>query len=122
VLRSVGWLGADAFPTGSTDEAVYRRLVALLVDPFQPTAAAGFHGCSVCQFEPASRGSNNLFVPGTSIIYVCTELIVHYVNAHRYAPPTEFCTAVVTCPDTRSMEYKQKLLAAGGRILLNWAG
>jgi hypothetical protein len=122
VLRSVGWIGEQGFPSGRIDVSVYRRLVDLFADAFQPVIAAGMHACSVCQFEPEASGGRNLFVPTTDVVYVCPELVLHYINAHHYAPPREFCAAVMTCPHTRSMDYKKRLLAAGGKVLLDWAG
>jgi len=117
---AVGWLGREhTFSTGTTREEVFRRLRQLFVDPFQPLVTAGSHGCTLCQFEPERRGTANLFVPGQGVIYVCPELILHYINAHRYAPPPEFCEAVLKCPDTRTMEYKKLFLANGGRSLLH---
>jgi hypothetical protein len=118
-MVAVGWLGRDRpFARGSIAEPIYRRLRELLLDPFQPFASAGLHGCELCQFEPEARGNTNLFVPGDGRIFVCPGLIVHYINAHTYQPPHVFCDAVLVCPDTRSMEYKRRLLANGGRDLV----
>jgi hypothetical protein len=57
------------------------------------------------------------FIPSNDVVYVCPELILHYINAHGYSPPREFCEAVLACPDIRTMEYKKRLLAAGLRVL-----
>jgi hypothetical protein len=78
----------------------------------------GMHQCDLCRFTAEARGARNLFVPGDGVIFVCPELILHYVNAHGYAPHDEFCSAVLKCPDTRTMEYRRLLLASGGRCLL----
>jgi hypothetical protein len=40
-------------------------------------------------------------------------LIVHYMNAHGYLPPSEFCDAVMACPPMQSMPYLKALRAAG---------
>jgi hypothetical protein len=45
-------------------------------------------------------------------------LITHYINAHEYRPPSEFCAAIGACHDTHSMEYKRTFLQNGGRLLL----
>jgi hypothetical protein len=119
VLRAIGWLEpSQPFPTGATAASVYSRLCELLVDPWQPFVAAGFHDCTLCQFHGEAQGRANLFVPNGTFIYVCPDLITHYINAHHYQPPEEFCRAVVACPDTRSMEYKRLLLSSGGRVLV----
>ena len=105
------------FPVGTVPEAFYRRLTELLRDPWQPFAAAGMHQCSLCQFDGAT-GTANVFVPFNGRILVAPELILHYINCHNYCPPEEFVDAVLECPDTRSMDYKRKLIANGGRPLL----
>ncbi len=118
-LRAVGWLerGRD-YRTGEISAEVYSRLMELLRGPMQPVAIAGPHSCDLCRFSPEAHGAANLFVPGDGVLYVCPELITHYINAHGYAPPDEFCTAVMACPDTRSMDYKRLLLKNGGRVLI----
>jgi hypothetical protein len=50
-------------------------------------------------------------------IYVCPELITHYVNAHYYKPPEVFCDAVLACPAMGSLEYKRSLIACKGNVL-----
>lgn len=52
-----------------------------------------------------SMGSTNLFVPGAAALYVAPSLILHYMDAHEYAPPAAFCQAVLQCPPMRSMAY-----------------
>ncbi len=118
-LRAVGWLGPDRpFQTGPIANEVYRRLRRLLKGPFQPFVAFGIHTCELCQHEGEASGGANLFVPAGGVLYVCPELILHYVNAHGYRPPAAFCEAVMACPDTRSMEYKRLFLENGGRNLM----
>jgi hypothetical protein len=118
-LLAVGWLErAKPFPTGATPPDVYARLRELIVNPWQPFVSAGVHECALCQFHGEAQGSDNLFIPDGRVIYVCPALIAHYINAHHYRPPEEFCRAVLKCPDTRSMEYKRLLLASGGRALV----
>jgi len=114
LLIAVGWLeGGHPFDIGEVDRHVYERLAILLRDPFQPFVSGGAHACSICVFEAEAKGSANLFVPAGKVVYVCPDLILHYMNAHRYRPPSAFCEAVLACPDTRSMEYKRALVATG---------
>lgn len=118
-LRAVGWLERGRpFATGVVSQDVYRRLKELLENPWQPFALAGLHSCDLCRHEPEARGGNNLFVPGDGFLFVCPELMAHYINAHGYRPPEEFCEAVLRCPETHSMEYKKAFLANGGRSLM----
>jgi hypothetical protein len=118
-LRAVGWLErGKAFSSGSVDAKVYARLVELLKEPWEPIATMGFHDCDLCLYEGQS-GKRNLFVPAGSMVFVCPELLIHYMNAHQYRPPEEFCEAVLTCPPMRSTPYFKALLASGARRLLH---
>ena len=115
-LRAVGWLSHDhEYPSGLVDRAVFDRLEELLRDPWQPTICMGVFGCELCRFAPEAHGARNLFVPSGGVVFVCPELILHYINAHGYAPPDQFLSALMSCPDTRSLEYKRMLLRSGFR-------
>jgi hypothetical protein len=119
-LRAVGWLEhGRPFPTGRVDSEVYARLVELLTEPWQPGYFVGFHRCDVCLYEGLS-GRRNLFVPAGGFAFVAPELITHYMNAHGYRPPEEFCVAVLACPQMRSMPYLKALLAVA-RPLVQYA-
>ncbi len=118
-LRAVGWLSSEVpFPTGRVERVVFEKLKSLLINPWQPFVSMGVHECEICQFDPPS-GNANLFVPNGKLIFVCPELIMHYIAAHHYRPPDEFLAAVIDCPDTRTIEYKKLLLTSGGRALLS---
>jgi hypothetical protein len=118
-LRAVGWLDREhPYTTGPVDRSTYDRLQQLFRDPWQPVVAMGGHECNLCVFDGEARGSANLIVPRCDVLYMAPKLILHYMNAHGYRPPEEFCNAVAACPDTRSMDYKRMLLASGGRALV----
>jgi hypothetical protein len=120
-LRAVGWLERGRpFPTGTVAAEVYARLVELVKEPWQPGIFMGFHRCDLCMYEGLS-GKRNLFVPAGDKAFVCPELVTHYMNAHGYRPPDEFCAAVLACPPMRSMPYLKALLAAA-RLLVQAAG
>jgi len=120
-LRAVGWLErGHPFPTGSVDRAVYTRLVELLEHPWEPAVTMGFHRCDLCLYD-GPPGKRNLFVPADGFVFVAPELVAHYMNAHEYRPPDEFCAAVLACPAMRSMPYLKALLAVG-RPLVQTAG
>jgi len=122
VCVAVGWLDRQMpFTTGPTDARVFQRLQELLRDPFEPFVAAGGHGCNICQFVPESSSGANLFVPATGFLFVAPGLILHYVNAHQYRPPSSFVDAVMSCPDTRSIDYKRRFLENGGREIVRLA-
>ena len=117
-LRAIGWLQTDRpFPTGPVDQKVYVRLVELLKDPWQPGVSMGLHQCDLCLYE-GPTGGRNLFVPAEGAVFVCPELVAHYMNAHGYRPPEVFCRAVLACPPMRSMPYLKALVAGGSRGLV----
>ena len=121
VLRAVGWLEAGRpVADGPTPRPVYDKLSELLMEPWMPCAFAGSHFCDLCKFQydiGGPAGTANVFIPGDGILYVSPELITHYMNAHYYRPPPEFCEAVLRCPGMRSREYMVAMLANGGREL-----
>jgi hypothetical protein len=122
-LVAVGWLERDkSYGAGAVDRRVYDALVEMRKNPWQPFVSAGLHECDLCSFEPEVRGSANLFIPAEGTIFVCPELIVHYMNAHGYAPPDVFCRAVLACPAMRSMQYLKAIKERGGAQLLRPSG
>ena len=38
-------------------------------------------------------------------MYACNGLLTHYIDAHGYGPPREFCRAIMACPELDSPEY-----------------
>jgi hypothetical protein len=121
-LVAVGWLErGKPHSTGQVDPAVYRALVEMRKNPWQPFVTMGTHECELCQFE-GEHGTANLFIPADGVIYVLPELIVHYMNAHSYSPPEAFCRAVLACPPMRSMQYLRAIKECGGARLLRPSG
>jgi hypothetical protein len=122
ILTSVGWLeNKKPFPTGVIPKIVYDKLCELSKNPFRFAVFRGFHQCDLCQVQfefRGERGISNIFIPHSGKIYVCPELITHYINTHFYRPPREFLEAVSVCPPMRSMEYLKKMLENGGRDLV----
>ena len=117
-LTAVGWLeSGSGHRKGKSDFETYERLMVLFQDPWQPFVFAGGHYCSLCQFS-GPLGCTNLFIPDGTKIFVCPELITHYIASHHYLPPASFVAAVMACPDIRTMEYKRLLLESGGRELV----
>lgn len=105
-LLSVGWLErGHAFTQGAVDEAFVVKLRELLKAPWAPVDVMGPHFCDLC--PPGSRfgGVANLFIPSADGVFVAPELLLHYVEAHRYRPPERFITAVLECPPMRSEAY-----------------
>lgn len=128
-LLAVGWLDKRRkFSRGPVDREVFVRLVALLQNPWEPVAFMGWHECPFCRYStgPVSfrlenttlqLGIRNLFIPADGNIFVAPSLILHYIDCHDYAPPMQFCEALLRCPPMRSMAYMKAILANGGREL-----
>ena len=51
-----------------------------------------------------------LIIPSATYVYVAPDLVVHYVEAHQYAPPPEFVAAVLACPEQSSDAYVDMLV------------
>ena len=105
LLRAVGWLeGGKPYAQGNVDTQFLHKLTELLKDAWEPVCFMGIHHCSLspCTDE---MGSANLFIPGERFLFVCPELIFHYIQGHQYAPPMEFCKAVLACPSMNSPAY-----------------
>jgi hypothetical protein len=121
-MLAIGWLGrGHTYPVGEVPMAVYKKLTSLLSEPGQPAASGAIQPCVLCVYEPERAGTMSLFVPGDKRVYVAPELILHYMNAHGYQPPEEFCQAVTSCPRMGTPEYRQALLTAGGPGVLRYA-
>lgn len=122
ILTAVGWLEkGNEYSTGSIPRDVYFKLCELKKNPWRFAVFLGVHQCDLCQFQfenESNVGTSNIFIPHNKKIYVCPELITHYINAHHYLPPREFVEAVFLCPPMRSMEYLKKIVENGGKDLV----
>jgi hypothetical protein len=109
-LLNIGWLDAvHPFPTGECPDGLIPALTRLSRVRVQQTR--GYHFCELCLkvlpenahdrvtlTEQVARGSAEFRVPGRGVVYAVPELITHYVQAHSYLPPTEFCLAALAAP------------------------
>lgn len=137
LIRFVG----EPYVTGEVDEAVFERLCELTQNPpqFIWPAHGGITRCNRCRFtggggtvyspkstngapkgiryEVSATIQGVLWVPGDGFLWLCSRSITHYIDAHGFCPPSDFCDAVMRCPPLRSMEYLKAILANGGREL-----
>ncbi|MCA9639395.1 MAG: hypothetical protein KC492_01845 [Myxococcales bacterium] len=124
----MGWLEPEhEYTRGAVDPSDLRRLCELAVDPWMPAVAGGFHVCRFCGFtgglecqgiKLTGLGWSNLYIPDGNRIYEAPSMIVHYIDAHGYAPPEEFLKAVRKCPEMNSPEYDELILSSGGKSLM----
>ncbi|HYX33396.1 MAG TPA: hypothetical protein VE954_09805 [Oligoflexus sp.] len=124
-VLTVGWLErGHEFPIGDTGDEVFVALMKLAVNPWEAAVAAGLHQCSLCRYTGGPTlvqykqlsvgiGCANLYIPTDELVYMAPSTIVHYIDAHGYAPPMEFQSAVLACPPMRSMAYL-KLISKHG--------
>lgn len=111
---AVGWLErGHPYSQGEVAADFFEKLDALARDPWNGSFSAGVHPCSLCRFKQGPRGHRQIYLPSLDALFVCPELIVHYVVAHEYCPPIEFQRAVVACPPMRSMAYFRELRRLG---------
>jgi hypothetical protein len=108
-IRAVGWLSAaEPFATGDARPEFVTKLRTLATEWGASTVAlgwpvaCGWHTCELCG---TFRASGNFGVPGDRVLYVAPEMVAHYVETHRYAPPDAFIDAVLACPRADTAEY-----------------
>ena len=120
-LRAIGWLEhPNPFPTGVAPKELLPKLAEMLEQIHCAYPHYRFRGgmdCSLCgaahhPFPGPSYFQENIFVPGSDVIYIAPGGIVHYVKTHAYLPPQEFIEAVLGCKDCRSREYREALVAS----------
>jgi hypothetical protein len=108
-ILNVGWLGTTwQYPRGRCEKAVRDRLALLSLNP--EAVMRGFHYCEFCDVEspiylpvPGSTqdaflGTGEIRVADAGVTYAAPTLILHYIDAHEYLPPTVFREAVMRVP------------------------
>ncbi|MFG1652140.1 hypothetical protein ACGFIE_19650 [Micromonospora sp. NPDC049275] len=105
-LLNVGWLdAAHPFPTGAPPDGLLSALTELATVRVRQTR--GYHYCEICVRDlgedtrdavrqgAIARESAEFEVRGDGVVYAAPQLLLHYVAAHEYLPPAEFCTAAL---------------------------
>jgi hypothetical protein len=109
-ILNIGWLSAgQPFHAGAADERFIEALRHLVGSPV--TLYRGQHYCEFCAGPtiittpggvrlvdpPPERVGNGEIrvIAASGIIYVAPVLVLHYVVAHKYLPPTEFIEAAI---------------------------
>lgn len=101
LVLNVGWLAADhqfaRWPIDEVDSRKVRFFYYLSKHAQTRTMRTrGWHTCPFCK-EPkgAASGSAEVRVEHDGVVYAAPELIVHYVLAHDYMPPSKYVEAVL---------------------------
>jgi hypothetical protein len=124
-LRAVGWLEhPQHFTTGVTSSEFVSKskmIVEQVRGACPDFAFLGFKECSLCLAvglkSPGPIWSQeNIFIPGSRVVYVAPGGIVHYVEMHEYLPPSEFVESVLSCPDPHSKKYYEALRASNAGV------
>jgi hypothetical protein len=123
---NIGWLGE--FPTFDQMEPD-EKLLDLVWDYCKISVAQyrGVHECEYCyprrsdvgerHGEMRLLGSAEIRVFGDEgVIYAAPDLIYHYMAIHRYKPPDQFISALISRPHPSSRTHLERLTALG----LSW--
>lgn len=91
---AVGWLEPPhEYPRGATAAALVKKLERLCRSS-RYHEMRGRHPCGFCGKPLGGLGSKEIRIAGGDVVYAAPNLIVHYVQAHRYAPPPGFVDAL----------------------------
>jgi hypothetical protein len=110
-MLAVGWLHPDhlyssgAVPPGFSERVKeFARLWFECVKVLNLGVAAGVHMCEFCD---EALGTGEIGVPAGDRLFYAPQMIAHYVEKHRYAPPAEFVDAVLASPLPGTPEYSE---------------
>jgi hypothetical protein len=106
-MINIGWLAAGhAFEVGPVPAVVLKQLLVLADD--QANVTRGIHRCDFCDVDdmvsmeaPVEGGLVHLGMgelhvrSAEGLTYSAPSLIVHYISAHGYQPPSEFQQAIM---------------------------
>lgn len=112
---NVGWISSDSgFKTGDTPKMVLDRLQIL--SNLRVNGTRGINGCSLCNTMIVKNkfdqllGSAEIRVYGEGEFFSSPDLIVHYIENHRYSPPDIFIRSVLNMDPPGSKEFDDKYL------------
>jgi hypothetical protein len=100
-VQNAGWLDArHEFPRGDVDAALIAKLAFLVVHK-TVQQMRGFHYCEFCDQEDVwvrhggaatLLGTAEIWIPASDhgTCFASPNLIVHYVEQHRYRPPDSY--------------------------------
>jgi hypothetical protein len=109
-VRAVGWLDSDhEFPQGDPPSGFVERLQRFSQHWGDSAEVLGlnlFLGGHTCEFCNGVSGSGSFGVASGELLFVCPDLIAHYVRCHHYLPPSGFVDAVLRSPLPGTNEYR----------------
>jgi hypothetical protein len=120
-VYNIGWLdAAQKFETGFVDPEIVTRLEQISCCSVNQTR--GLHDCNICSSEidviyklkdkTLLLGDAEIRVfSAESQIFAAPTLLLHYITAHNYLPPTSFLNAVKNGPVPPLQDYFDQLKA-----------
>ena len=115
---AIGWLEkGKPYTTGKSPKILVEKLYEFIKTREITHAFLGVHECDLCNVKLLPErlniidglGSKTTFVTHKDKVYIFPDLIVHYINAHSYLPPTEFIEAVLNSKPQETMEYFKQI-------------
>ena len=110
---AIGWLEYDhPYTHGPVAPEVVARLQQFEETEWAMLAMLGLHVCQFCEAEGAQKPwvcNMQHYIPAGDRLYIAPLMIRHYIEAHGYAPPAEFCEALLRCPLPGDDEYNRQL-------------
>jgi hypothetical protein len=114
-IRAIGWLSdKQPFLVGDTPSEFLARLKEFCrrwSDGLPSLAWGMFLGPHQCELCRGCRAGGNIGVPSGDVLFAAPEMVAHYVEVHRYAPPAEFVAAVLSAPLPGTPEYQEATAA-----------
>jgi hypothetical protein len=110
-VRAIGWLAAgNSFPTGTVSGEFSERLQRFIEGCGASTLALSLRaylGWHTCEFCDQFNGSSAFGVPAGPLLYVCPQMLGHYVTVHDYLPPPAFVEALLASPLPETEDYER---------------
>lgn len=122
-VLNVGWIGADAtYAKGPVSDLVIDRLKEFT--KFSIATTRGGHMCDLCDPNKVVfvHIDSQKYLLGTAelrvfseqgAVFTCPDMLLHYVQQHKYCPPREFLEALMECPLPSSPRYKTEISRLG---------
>jgi hypothetical protein len=130
-VLNVGWLDAfHPFNVGDVSSCFLSTLCALAAEmhpdvDIHVNRMRCIHPCNLCGEENLpmkdyrgrqyNLGMSEICIPGDGLWYAAPSMVLHYIEVHRYSPPTGFIAAVErmkTNEPYKAQDVYHKLMAA----------
>ena len=93
-VYAVGWLGDEVPTKGSVHPEIIRALRLFRDRRVRADDTLGYHDCEICLKEGVADpyiDREEIHIEIGQFRYVLPKMILHYIEAHDYLPPKQFC-------------------------------